>query len=154
MGFIKHSINNLPLKILALVLAVITWKLISNEIRKEDFDDGRVSPKIFPFQESLIQRKLPVKPVFVGTTPEGYEFLKDNVDVNPNYLIVAGQSSILNNIKELLTEPIDLSRIKKTVTSDVSIVPFAPNVDTERLHVEVVVPIKKLNETAENPTKN
>lgn len=73
----------------------------------------RVTPsKIKVELEQRAEKKLTVKPQFVGASPAGYKMGK--VKVKPDYVKVSGAVSVLHKTDRVLTEPIDLGRIEPT----------------------------------------
>jgi uncharacterized protein (TIGR00159 family) len=73
----------------------------------------RVTPsKIKVELEQRAERKLTVKPQFIGASPAGYKMEK--IKVKPDYVKVSGAVSVLHKTDSILTEPIDLGRIEPT----------------------------------------
>jgi len=139
----KALSNNLFIKAIALFLAIVAWAVISSELKKEMQKNSPPSPVVLPSYGKMMSKKLFVKPVFIGQPPEGYELVLDQVKADPQALVIAGPSLIFDGLEKIETEPIDLSKIKKTIVYEANIKPIAPSVDTSRLTVNVTIPIRK-----------
>ena len=79
-------------------------------------DDVRVIPKSVSVHvqlaRGLSKKIVDVKPLFEGTVPEGYAI--KSVKIEPTRVEIAGESSIINPINSLTTEPIPVSELTKT----------------------------------------
>jgi len=127
---------------LALLFAIVTWLYVSNEINRDPSTDS-VRAKVFPSYGKIYSRRLYVKAIFIGEPPPGYELVMSDVKLNPSYFVVAAPASVLNKVDKFETEPIDISRIKKTTVVDARLSPLTPSLKTESLTVKVTVPIRK-----------
>lgn len=142
MRFGKWIVHNGGLKVIALVLAVITWFYVFNEI--EHLHTKESSPaQLLPSYGKLISRKLYVKAIVIGEVSEGYRMNVNDVQIDPPYFVVAGPASVLRTVERLETEPIDISRYTKTTMVDAHILPITPSIDVGKLTVKVTIPIKK-----------
>jgi len=70
-----------------------------------------VSPDVvdvfIPVEEG---KKVSIKPNIIGSVSEGY--VLDKISVEPDFIILKGDSNLLSGIDSVLTEPIDISEIK------------------------------------------
>ena len=136
----KVLLNNIGLKLLALLLAFVTWFYIGE------------ATKVAP-QKTVLQRifspayysskKLYIKPIFVGSVPRGYEFVETDVNVMPEFIVVLGPSNILSEKEFIYTKPIDLSEHTKTRTVDIELKSISPSIKLQETNVQVYLPIKK-----------
>lgn len=58
--------------------------------------------------DEVVVQKLEIQPDFVGEPAIGYKLLSEEVRVNPNALLAQGPKGVLEAMKEVKTEPIDL----------------------------------------------
>jgi hypothetical protein len=73
----------------------------------------RVTPSKIQLElEQRAEKKLTVKPQFIGASPAGYKMEK--IKVKPDYVKVSGAVSVLHKTNSILTDPIDLGRIEPT----------------------------------------
>ena len=136
--FTKH----LLLKFLSLILALLVWFYIVNELNKGPNEELELLRKIHP-GEGMVAKKLEIKPVFVGRPSWGNSVKRDQVAMVPEYCVVMGSKNALSKIKFAYTMPIDLKRASKTFTTQVDLNPIAPGVYMEETLVQVTVPIEK-----------
>jgi hypothetical protein len=136
--FTKH----LLLKFLSLILALLAWFYIVNELNKGPNEELELLRKMRP-GEGMVAKKLMISPVFVGRPSWGNSVRRDQVVVVPDYCVVMGSKNILGRIKSAYTIPIDLKRASKTFTTQTALSPIAPGVYMEETLVQVTVPIEK-----------
>lgn len=144
--FLKIFTNNFAIKFISLVMALVTWYFVFSEIRREKTLRDSTNVSMLPFFERLTTKQLNVKAVFIGNVPEGYELLKDTVQIEPSNFIIAGPKSVLSKLENLQTEPIEINRYKKSTAVSAKINPIAPNIDTDSLIVKVTIPVRKIEE--------
>lgn len=58
--------------------------------------------------DEVIMQKLEIQPDFSGDPAIGYKLLKDEVRMDPNAILAQGPKSVLETMKSVKTEPIDL----------------------------------------------
>lgn len=136
--FTKH----LALKILSLILALLVWFYIVNELNKGSVEELQMLRKMLP-SGALVAKKLTIKPVFVGKPRWGYKINREQAVIVPEYCIVVGTRGILGKIKFVYTMPIDVRNTAKTFTASVPLNPIAPGVYMEETLVQVTVPVEK-----------
>lgn len=139
--FTKH----LLLKILSLMLALLVWFYIVNELNKGSNEEMELLRRMRP-GHGMTAKRLEIRPVFVGKPAWGNSIIRSQVVVAPQYCIVMGSKSALNDIKFAYTMPVDIKRASKTFTAQVALSPVAPGVYMEETLVQVTVPIEKENE--------
>jgi uncharacterized protein (TIGR00159 family) len=87
----------------------------------------RLAPSTLKLKlEARIDKKVRVRPKFVGVPPSGYQI--EWVKITPEYIMVNGSASALRSIDELRTEPVDLGKLefrdsKKTVEAPLALSP-------------------------------
>lgn len=136
--FTKH----LLLKFLSLMLALLAWFYIVNELNKGSNEELELLRKMRP-NEGMVAKKLVISPIFTGKPSWGNNVRRDQVTVVPEYCIVMGSKNVLGKVKAAYTMPIDLKRASKTFTAQVALSPIAPGVYMEETLVQVTVPIEK-----------
>lgn len=136
--FTKH----LGLKILSLILALLVWFYIVNELSRGSLEELQLLHKIMP-TEGLIAKKLTIRPVFTGNAHWGYRVVRDQVAVVPEYCMVVGPRTSLEKLNFAYTVPIELKRVSKLFTTSAALSPAAPGVYMEETLVQVTVPIEK-----------
>lgn len=151
MKFGKIILNNFWLKIVALIFAAITWFYVINLI-EDTTGKKTILAKMLPSYSRLTSKKLFIKAIFAGELPEKYKLLMEQVKIDPPYIIVAGPKFILNKVERLETAPIDISKYRKTTVYQAQISSIGPNVDTEKLQVKVIIPIKKVETDSTSKT--
>jgi YbbR domain-containing protein len=140
----KLIANNFWLKVIALFLAGITWFYVSQEM---DLDyKKKTGAELLPDLGKMVTKKLFVKAIFVGEPTENYVFDVDKVEVDPEYFMIAGFKDTIKDAKDIKTEPIDVSRYRRTTVYELGIEPIAPNIDTSTFRVRVTIPIEKIEE--------
>ncbi len=136
--FTKH----LLLKVLSLILALLVWFYIVNELNKGPNTEMELLKKIRP-GEGMVAKKLTIRPVFVGRPSKGNIVKRDEAVIVPDYCMVMGAKSVLGKIKFAYTMPIDIKMASKTFTTQVALNSIAPGVYMEETLVQVTVPIEK-----------
>ena len=136
--FTKH----LVLKILSLILSLLIWFYIVNELNKGSNEELQILRKMRP-GESIVARKLMIKPVLVGRPYSGYDVKHDQVVAVPENCMVVGPKDALAKIKFAYTMPIDVKKASKSFTVSVPLSPIAPGVYIEEMLVQVTVPVEK-----------
>lgn len=137
----KVLLNNVGLKLLALILALVTWLYIG-EITRED--SGRTLVQKFLASSYLISKRLPIQPNFVGEMPPGYKLLQDDIKVTPEYIAVLGPARILSKKEFIYTKPIDLSEYTKSKTLDIGLESISRAIRVQKTDVKIFVPVKKI----------
>ena len=139
MSLLKGS---LPLKIIALVVAVLTYFFIRNEMTNTNSE--RVSDPSYKLIK-LTAKSLPVKVRLVETPPEGYRILADRVSVAPGRIVVIGPEALLEEASNAETTLVDVSDSTKTTTKKVTLESVAGrHLTGEPYFVEVTVPIEPI----------
>jgi YbbR domain-containing protein len=75
---------------------------------------------------ATVTRTLAIQPSLTGTSPEGFEV--KSVKIRPDHVTVKGVASELENLKAIMTLPIDLSNLSGPVT-------LATDLDFKNLHL-------------------
>ncbi|HOE68756.1 MAG TPA: hypothetical protein PK997_01000 [Candidatus Omnitrophota bacterium] len=88
-----------------------SFRLEPNEIRLPSFQVRVVTiePETISLMlDELIMQKLEIEPDFTGDPAIGYKLLKDEIRMDPNAILTQGPKSVLETMKSVKTEPIDL----------------------------------------------
>ncbi len=141
----KFFTENVGLKATALILALTLWFYIVNELNKGSDEDKQFLNKVLP-PEGVAAKKLPIRPVFVGTPRSGYTVDVGGAVIVPDYCIVVGTKELLSKIRFAYTMPIDVRGANKPFTKPVPLNPIAPGIYMEETLVQVTVPVGKAGE--------
>lgn len=136
--FTKH----LALKILSLILALLIWFYIVNELNKGSVEEVQMLRRMLP-SEQLVTKKLEIKPVFIGKPHRGHKLGQGSAVITPTYCIVVGPRNMVAKMKFAYTMPIDIKRASKPFIVSIPLNPAAPGVYMEETLVQVTVPIEK-----------
>jgi len=101
--------NNFLAKLIALALAIATWFYVFDLVNTDLFlKKKKTVEEIFSRYEFSV-KEVPVRPIFFGKLPKGYNVKFDEIKVNPSKISVFGPKDIVDGVDELETEKIDLS---------------------------------------------
>lgn len=138
----KVITNNMGLKAIALMLALVTWVYVG-EAAKIDGEKTALRRLLSP--SDYIAKKLIIKPIFVAGVPVGYEFLANEVKVMPDSIVVVGPSKILSSKEFIYTNPIDLTEHTKTKTIEIGLEDISRSIQFDQTEVQVHLPVRKLS---------
>jgi len=141
----KFFSENLLLKVISLILALGLWFYIVNELNKGTEQDRRLIKKVLP-AENMVAKKLPIRPVFMGSPRRGYEIIKEKVIVIPDFCIVVGTKGLLERVKYVYTVPIDVAGKDKPFNLTIALDPISTGIFMEETVVQVTIPIEKISE--------
>ena len=130
------------LKILALVLAIISWYYIDKALNERSKEEIELIRKVLP-SEQMAAKKLSIRPIFTGRTRAGFDIVREKVVVFPEYCIVVGSKNMLERLKFIYTLPVDIGQASKSFTKSIPLNPIAPGVYMEETLVQVTVPIER-----------
>ncbi len=132
------------LKLTALLVAVMTYYYIRNEIASQERSSAAdASYKLI----KLTAKVLPVKARLETAPPNGYRILEDEVTVSPSEVTVIGPEALLETSWTAETSIVDVSDNTKTVIKRLPIESVAGiHIAGQSTTVEVTVPIEKIPE--------
>ena len=140
----KLFFNNLWMKLIALILAVATWFYVFDLVISDSpMQKGETVEDIFSRYHFSV-KQVPVKPAFVGKTPEGYRIPFDKMKIEPETIYVFGPEEVIEGVEELRTEKINLNeytrstRILSGINSDIKFLQFEDDAVAIYLPVETV----------------
>lgn len=128
--------TNLLYKLVALILAVITYIYVHNEISSSS---GKFHNQ--QFLKELDFKVVPVRVVFKGEPPPGYRILTANVKVKPEKVVVMGKKEDLDKIMEISTQEIDVRKFTHTRTLYISLKPVENAIIGDKGVIEVEIPV-------------
>lgn len=131
--------NNLGLKLLALLLAIVTWIYIVIELQEGTVAEREALQSILP-PYRLVSKKIPIKLNISGEPKTGYVVAYDQIAIKPSEFLIVGPKSMLTRLSSVETEPVNISGYSKTVIRDVGIVPPTKGVIKEKF-VTITIPI-------------
>jgi len=130
------------LKITALILALVLWFYVVDELNKGSEEERQFLNKVLP-SEGVVAKKLTIKPIFIGAPKYGYSIDVKKAVVLPEYCIVVGSKELLSKVRFIYTMPVDARGISKTFTTAVPLNPIAPGIFMEDTLVQVTVPVER-----------
>lgn len=137
--------ENVLLKIISLILALALWFYIVNELNKGTEQERRLIRKIMPAQ-SMAAKKLPIRPVFIGSPKRGFEVIKERCIVVPDFCIVIGSKDLLERVRYVYTMPINVAGMSKPFNQTVALDPVSQGIFMEETLVQVTVDIESIAE--------
>jgi hypothetical protein len=143
MKFFNIITNNFWLKVISLVLAVATWFYVFDLVRPLMLQKQETPEDVFERYQFTI-KEVPVKIVFTGKVSEGYRVVYDRVNVIPSSIAIYGPEEIIEDISELRTEEVDLSKHNKTINTELGIVSDLKMVQFKDKIADVYIPIEKI----------
>lgn len=139
--------NNIGLKILAIFLAFMTWLYIASELTRGTMGEKTALMQIYPYKVSA--KKIPIRLNIVGNVPAGFEVENDKIELNPNTCILIGPKQVIEDIKEVTTETVNVSEYTRTFKKELSLLPIGKNIILEGQFTELTLPIRKAPEKLE-----
>lgn len=140
----NEILNNFALKLLALLLAIVTWVYIVMELQEGNLEKREAIQSILP-PYRMISKKIPIKLNIVGEPKDGFEVAYDKIVIKPEDFLIVGPKSVVSKLDGVETEPVDISGLSKPLIRDVSIIPPTKGIIKEKF-VTVTVPILKEKE--------
>ena len=137
----KILVNNIGIKFLALVLALVTW-IYASEATKMDADKTILQKLLSP--SNYVTKKLVVKPILVGRVPDGYKIFKERVKAEPSEIVIAGPAKDLEKREVVYTKSIDLSEYTKAKSVEVGLKSLSRLINFQKATVQVFLPIQKI----------
>ena len=138
----KNTIlNNFGLKLLALLLAIVTWVYIVIELHQGSGRETAALQSMLPSYR-LESKKIPIKLNIMGEPKEGYQVAYDRVVLNPSEFILVGPKALIAHLSAIETETVDITGSNKTFMKDISVIPPTKGVIKEKF-VTITVPILK-----------
>jgi YbbR domain-containing protein len=134
-------LNNLGLKLLALLLAMVTWVYVVLELQEGPSQEREALQSILP-PYRLASKKVPVRLDMVGQPRDGYAVAYDKVVIQPSELFIVGPKSMLDKLSTIETEPINVTNYTKTLIKDVTVIPPTKGIITDKF-ISVTIPILK-----------
>jgi len=140
---IKNGIlNNSGLKILALIIAVVTWFYITGELNRLALEESMGIRGGMPYK--IAAKTLPIVVDVRGGVVPGYRLSKDKILVTPQVCNVIGVKRLLDRIDFIKTVPVNVSEYTKTITLRVSLESPAKGIKLVDRYVTAVIPIEKV----------
>ncbi|MFH1753682.1 MAG: YbbR-like domain-containing protein [Candidatus Omnitrophota bacterium] len=140
----KNAIlNNLGLKLLALILAIATWAYIVIELQSGTLEEKEILKNVLPYR--MISKKLPIELNLVGEVPDGYAVVHDEIIITPANFVIVGPKAVLGELSVIETQPVHIEGNTKTITRNITIIPPAKGIIKEKF-IRVTIPIVKVTE--------
>jgi len=137
-------INNMLVKLLALILALFTWSYIGGQLYRESIKkDQKTAPIIEVSGEKLIVKTLPIYVNIKGEPANRYRVTLDRITVNPSHSVVVGSKESLEGLKHIPTKPISITNAKSTVRKDLYLASIPGCKIGYEGKVRVVVPVAR-----------
>lgn len=104
--------KNLWLKIISLILAVITWYYVTEELRHMPGEERL--PFWITYTQGNVIKEVKIIPVIIGHPAENYVVRSENIMVRPVTTFIMGPRRIIDKIVSLKTVQIDITGQNKT----------------------------------------
>jgi len=136
--------NNLWVKLIALFLAIISWFYINEEV-EEAGTTIRMPTFLSRFigKDPVIAKNIKIQPNIQGNLPRGYEIQHDRMSLDPSKCKVWGRKSTLDDVRGILTVPIDVRKKTQTFVTNTRLESIPGVVLPEDKIIEVKIPIVK-----------
>jgi YbbR domain-containing protein len=142
----KMIFNNFLAKLIALVLSVSTWFYVHDLIRDDSYMQRKQSAEDVVSKYKFIVKEVPVRPIFVGKSPEGYMVDPGKILIVPDKIAVFGPRDILDNVDHLNTEKINLSEYTRSSRLRLGLKSSIKFLKIEDKVVDVYLPVVSLQE--------
>ncbi len=106
--------KNFWLKIISLVLAIITWYYVAEELSHAPGEERL--PFWISYTQTNVVKEVKIVPVIVGYPAKGYAVRPENIKVKPDTTFIMGSKRVVDKIDALRTWQIDVSGQNKTST--------------------------------------
>ena len=137
----RLHISNFGLKILSLILALLVWLYIVNEIQMGRINQVKSIPSFFGYE--MTEKRVEVKPNIIGQPIAGFVVDTKNIIIDPKYLIVIGPKKYLRDIEYVYTEELDISEFTKDIRLAVKLSRFVKGYVPRKNFINIVIPIQK-----------
>ncbi|MFH1645026.1 MAG: hypothetical protein ABIB11_01260 [Candidatus Omnitrophota bacterium] len=117
-------LQNFVIKIVALILAVLTWIYITSYLYEETSIESELqAPSIIKVSsaEKLVVKKLPIYVNIEGTPDKNYKVILDRIVVSPATSVVAGPPEIIKDLSYITTVSINVDNATSTVRERVEL---------------------------------
>jgi len=141
-NFIKDLMfNNIGLKLIALILAILTWFYVVGELNKVSLiEENAPLSAYYPYK--LQSKYLTILPRFDGAAPSGYKIDDKKVEIEPRECFVLGPAGIIERLDYIQTKAINISEYTKSFKTKVGLRPIGgiklPGEDFVTVSVPVV----------------
>lgn len=136
--------RNFWFKMLALLLAILTWFYVVGEVKKGNDTDSQGYYSSFAYK--LGSRKIPVKPIFVNSPAKGYRIAEERTEIIPSEVMVIGPRQFLDKVENVTTKPIDVGENTKTFSVVTGLAPIGRLILPDDSSVTVKVFVEKVSQ--------
>lgn len=113
--------NNFWAKIIALALAIATWFYVFDLVNSDSYKQKKETMEDIISRYKFVVKEVPVKPLFVGKSPEGYRVPFDKVRITPAKISVFGPEEIVDDLEDLRTDKISLGEYTRSTKLSLSL---------------------------------
>ena len=145
MNLLKNLLtNNISIKIISLILALLTWSYIGGQLYKKSLSTEEEAPSILKVSgEKLIVKRLPVYVNIEGEPAVGYRVVLDRIVVTPSHSVVAGPVDVIEGLLNIITKPIDIAGATKTIRKRIELEAISRCKIGYEGEVNVTIPISR-----------
>lgn len=136
--------KNFWLKIIALILAMITWFYVDEAIKHNPGEERL--PFWVGYAHGNMMKRVRIKPAISGHPAEGYVIRWDKITVKPTYTFIIGPKRGVEKVLFLKTVEIDVAGQNKTYAVTIPL----ESLESESIRfygaggtVDVIIPIEK-----------
>lgn len=116
-----------------------------NEVLKFDVLIKHINPDTLYFTEKIgYQKNVPIKVPLYLNCKEGFGYLTPRI--NPSFITIWGDTSIIKKIDSIYTTPLTLSNISKSINHTLKFIKPSENVYTSETEATIFIDVSKLIE--------
>ncbi len=129
--------SNIPLKLTALVLAVVAYIYIGSELRE--------SPGTLPtaITKDYNAKIVPVRVDLLGKPHRGFEVNENQIVVKPEKVMIIGPRILIESLDYLETQPIYIGKKAGSLRATVPLKIVGPYQGMDQQMIEVLIPIER-----------
>lgn len=139
----KWFTNNLWLKIIALILAIISWIYINEEVKQGTAIQPPNFISRFIEENPIISKSVPIVPKIKNSPPPGFKVKEKEIYVTPPSCKIWGREDKIKEINNIFTTSINVEDKTETFQAHIPLTVVPGMILPEDTIVEVKVPIVK-----------
>lgn len=139
----KWFTNNFWLKIIALILAIISWMYISEEVKQGTAIRPPNFLSRFVEENPIISKSVAIVPKIENEPPRGFEVKEKEIYISPSNCEIWGRKNKIKRVNNIFTTSINVEGKTETFQTHVQLATIPGVVLPENSMVEVKVPIEE-----------
>lgn len=146
MKIFEIILNNFWAKIIALVLAAATWFSVYDIVTTEIMSKNKETAETVLAKTKFLVKEVPVRVLYAGRSPEGYKVDMANVKVTPHVMSIMGPEGVVDSLKELRTDPVNLGEYTKSAVLRLKVHSDVKAIRVNEKVVEVELPVLNIKD--------